>query len=240
VLDSRFLLLQTQRGRHARHDLRKPRQAVAQWSKPPTAILRPFSISATRITDASARSRAFKGLAELEHYHLHGMLYPVNGTQQSLWSNLGMLLAEHNMSVLALHKRLQEKGVSVNLKSLYRLAGSQPLQKFDARIVKPICFVLGVDLSELISLEKPKLGLLKLDPVTQARITNLLDKNNQGTITKRERAELERLVDKAEKISLHNARALIEYRRHRADRTEGTGMGRKRRSGKESEAAILA
>jgi hypothetical protein len=167
----------------------------------------------------------------LEYYHLNGTLFPVNGTQQLLWSNLGMLLAEHNMSVLGLHKRLQEKGVSVNLKSLYRLAGSQPLQKFDARIVKPICLVLGVDLSELISLEEPKLSLLKLDPVTQARITGLLDKNNQGTITKRERSELERLVDKAEKISLHNARALVEYRRRRADKRE-------RRAGKESEAAF--
>jgi hypothetical protein len=112
----------------------------------------------------------------------------VDGTKVSLWSNLGMLLAEHNISVLALHTRLQEKGVSVNLKSLYRLAGSQPLQKFDARIVKPICLFLGIGLSELISLEKPELSLLKLDPVTQARITNLLDKNNQGTIPKKERA----------------------------------------------------
>ena len=103
--------------------------------------------------------------------------------------------------------------MSVNLKSLYRLAGSQPLQKFDARIVKPICLVLGIDLSELIALEKPELSLLKLDRVTQARITNLLDKSNLGTIIKRERAELERLVYKAEKISLHNARALVEYRR---------------------------
>src|SRR5271157_3842722 len=138
------------------------------------------------------------------------------------------------------HKRLQEKGVVVNLKSLYRLTGSQPLQKIDARIVKPICLVLGVDLSELIPLEKPKLSLLKLDPATQARITGLLDKNSQGTITKRERAELERLVDKAEKISLHNARALVEYRRRRADKAEGTGVNRKRRSGKESEEALLA
>jgi hypothetical protein len=156
----------------------------------------------------------------------------VSGTQQSLWSNLGMLLAEHNMSVLALHKRLQEKGVSVNLKSLYRLAGSQPLQKIDARIVKPICLVMDVDLSELIPLEKPRVSLLKLDPLTQARITTLLDRNNQGTITKKERSELERLVDKAEKISLHNARALVEYRRRRADK-------RKRPSGKKSEAALL-
>ena len=177
---------------------------------------------------------------KLEYYHLNGTLYSVDGTQESLWSNLGMLLAEHNMSVLALHKRLQEKGVSVNLKSLYRLAVSQPLQKFDARIVKPVCLVLGVDLSELISLEKPELSLLKLDPVTQARITTLFDKNNQGTITKTERAELERLVDKAEVISLHNARALVEYRRRRADRTKGAGMGRKNRSRKESEATILA
>jgi hypothetical protein len=200
---------------------------------------RTWAISATQITDDFGRE-FLERLAELEYYHLNGTIYPVDGTQESLWSNLGMLLAEHNMSVLALHKRLQEKGVSVNLKSLYRLAVSQPLQKFDARIVKPICLVLGIDLSELISLEKPELSLLKLDPVTQARITKLLDKSNLGTITKRERAELERLVDKAEKISLHNARALVEYRRRRADRTEGTGIGRKRRSGKESEAAILA
>jgi hypothetical protein len=144
-----------------------------------------------------------------------------------------MLLAQHNMSVLALHKRLQEKGVSVNLKSLYRLAGSKPLQKIDARIVKPICLVLGVDLNELIPLEKPQISLLKLDPPTQARITTLLDKNNQGTITKKERSELERLVNKAEKISLHNARALVEYRRRRADKREP-------RSGKESEANLLA
>ena len=72
--------------------------------------------------------------------------------------------------------------------------------------LKPICLVLGVDLSELISLEKPELSLVKLDPVAQARITSLLDKNNKGSIAKRERAELERLVDKVEKISLHNAR----------------------------------
>jgi hypothetical protein len=144
-----------------------------------------------------------------------------------------MLLAQHNMSVLALHKRLQEKGVSVNLKSLYRLAGSKPLQKIDARIVKPICLVLGVDLNELIPLEKPQISLLKLDPPTQARITTLLDKNNQGTITKKERSELERLVNKAEKISLHNARALVEYRRRRADKREP-------RSGKGSEANLLA
>jgi hypothetical protein len=65
----------------------------------------------------------------------------------------------------------------------------------------------------LIQLEKPQVSLLKLDPLTQARITTLLDKNNQGTITKKERSELERLVNKAEKISLHNARALVEYRR---------------------------
>jgi hypothetical protein len=157
----------------------------------------------------------------------------VTGTQQWLWSNLGMLLAEHNMSVLALYKRVRQEGVSVNLKSLYRLAGSQPLQKIDARIVKPICLVLGVDLSELIQLEKPRMTLLKLDPVTQSRISALLDRNNQGTLSKRERSELERLVEKAEKISLHNARALVEYRRRRAEK------GR-RQSGKESEAPVPA
>jgi len=226
-----------------RCDLHKPRQAAAQSvSRSQGASEWQFCaclVPATR-TNRRLPPDRLQRLAKLAYYHLNGTLYPVEGTQVLLWSNLGMLLAEHNMSVLALHKRLQEKGVSVNLKSLYRLAGSQPLQKFDARIVKPICLVLGIGLSELISLEKPELSLLKLDSVTQARITNLLDKNNQGTITKKEGAELERLVDKAERISLHNARALVEYRRRRADRTEGTGMGLKHRPGKESEAAIPA
>jgi hypothetical protein len=206
----------------------------------PNGFLRASLVPATRIIDAVCRIAFNKGLAKFAFHHLNGTLYSVNGTEQSLWSNLGMLLAEHNMSVLALHKRLQENGVSVNLKSLYRLAVFQPLQKFDARIVKPVCQALGVDLSELISLEKPELILLKLDPVMQARITNLLDKGNQGTITKKERAELERLVDKAERISLHNARALVEYRRRRTDRTEGTEMGHGRRSKKERESAIPA
>jgi len=35
----------------------------------------------------------------------------VNGIQQSLWSNLGMLLAEHNLSVLALYKRSTRKPI---------------------------------------------------------------------------------------------------------------------------------
>jgi hypothetical protein len=53
------------------------------------------------------------------------------------------------------------------------------------------------------------------------------------TQAQRERSELERLVDKAEKISLHNARALVEYRRRRPDKRE-------RRVGKENEAALQA
>jgi hypothetical protein len=93
----------------------------------------------------------------------------VDGTQESLWSNLGMLLAEHNMSVLALHKRLQEKGVSVNLKSLYRLAAFQPLQKFDARIVKPICLVLGIDLKRINFFGKTRAESFEAGPNYLAR-----------------------------------------------------------------------
>jgi hypothetical protein len=76
-------------------------------------------------------------------------------------------------------------------------------------------------------------------PICPKPVKSLLDKNNQGTITKSERAELERLVDKAEKVSLHNARAFVEYRRRGADRIEVSGIDHKRRSGKESEAVIL-
>jgi hypothetical protein len=163
------------------------------------------------------------------------MLHQMNGTLDSAWSNLGMLLAERNVSVLALYKRLEKNGVSVNLKSLYRLAASLPLQKIDVRIVKGVCLVLGIDLSELIQLDKPKLSLSKLDPAAQTRIASLLDKGNRGTITKREKAELERLIEEAQKISLHNARVLLEYRRHRA---EPKGMTSKCQSRKKIKVSV--
>jgi hypothetical protein len=118
------------------------------------------------------------------------------------------------MSVLQLHKELEKDGVSVNSKSLYRLAStSEPLQKIDVRIVKAICKRLEVAFNELIQLNEPELRLLKLDSVTQKHISQLLDKNSKGTITARERATLERLVEDAEKVSLHNARVLVEYKR---------------------------
>jgi DNA-binding Xre family transcriptional regulator len=139
----------------------------------------------------------------------------MTGKLDFAWSNLGLLLAERNMSVLALHQNLAATGVRANLKSLNRLVSSDPLQKIDLRLVKGICAILDIKLGDLIQLSKPVHQLRNVDPDTQTRISLLLDKRNQGTSTKEEDAELSDLIEGAQKVSLYNAKVLAEYKRSR-------------------------
>lgn len=129
------------------------------------------------------------------------------------WSNLKVILAQKNLSVLDLHKGLQARGIAVNVKSLYRLADSGPLWKVDMRIVNAVCQCLGLDLGDLIQLQPPTLGLQRLDRAKQARMEALMEKNNEGTLTEEERETLTRLVGDAQLISLHNGRVLLEQKR---------------------------
>jgi DNA-binding Xre family transcriptional regulator len=139
----------------------------------------------------------------------------MTGKRDFAWSNLGLLLAERNMSVLALHQNLSAKGARVNLKSLYRLAGADLLKKIDVRVAKGICSILGVRLEELIQFDKPVHQLRKVDSDTQARISLLLEKRNQRASTKEEDAELSDLIEESQKVSLYNSKTLADYRRSR-------------------------
>ena len=49
---------------------------------------------------------------------------------------------------------------------------------------------------------------LRLPPKTDRRLQELMDRNNEGLLSDDERAELESLVEVAEKLSLARARAL--------------------------------
>jgi DNA-binding Xre family transcriptional regulator len=139
----------------------------------------------------------------------------MSGYAKGAWSTLPNLLAEKNLTVADLHQILRKRGFEVNKKSLYRLAASQPVQKLDATIVRAVCEALEVRLQDLIQFQKPKFELKRLDPKAQQQLDRLMDKNNQGELTKNEQARFKALLDDVQKIALYNAKALVSQKRLR-------------------------
>ena len=58
----------------------------------------------------------------------------------------------------------------------------------------------------------------KFPAVRQRRLDDLLDKNSDGTITRREKAMLEQLVAEAEHLMVANAKRLAEFAHREAVR----------------------
>ena len=137
----------------------------------------------------------------------------MNGHQPIAYSRLGLILARENVSVAALQRKLAASGVPVNVKSLYRLAENAPLQKIDLRITAAICNALAIALGDLISFEKPKAELHRLDPKMQVRLDALMSKSNEGQLTVAERKEFLALADQAHRVSMENARTLLAERK---------------------------
>jgi hypothetical protein len=129
------------------------------------------------------------------------------------YSRLKRLLGERNITVPELYKRIQPRGMQVNLKSLYRLSREhQPLACLDLRVAGAICQGCEVPLSELIIFETPKATLHRLSAAKQKRLDILMAKNNEGQLTDGEREELQALVREAEEMTLANARILAGQR----------------------------
>ena len=102
----------------------------------------------------------------------------------------------------------------MNVKSLYRLTEDEPLQKIDLRIAAAICHTVGIALSDLITFERPKAQLKRLDGRALMRLDALMAKNNEGRLTTAQRKEFVALADQAHRISMENARTLpSEWRR---------------------------
>jgi DNA-binding Xre family transcriptional regulator len=144
----------------------------------------------------------------------------MSGNDKGAWSTLSNLLAEKNLTVADLHHILQRRGFAVNKKSLYRLAASQPMQKLDTTIVRAVCEALEVRIQDLIQFQKPKFELKRLDPKSQQQLDRLTDKNNEGKLTRSEQTRFKALLDEVQRISLYNAKALLNQKRLR-DSTSG-------------------
>jgi hypothetical protein len=129
------------------------------------------------------------------------------------YSRLKQLLNRQQMSVPELHRRIKQRGITLNLKSLYRLSNDQqPLERLDLRVAGAICQVCEVPLSELIVFESGKAKLRRLPAARQKRLDELMARNNDGSLTAAERQELRSLVREAEEITLANARVLAGQR----------------------------
>lgn len=139
----------------------------------------------------------------------------MSGSEKGAWSTLRTLLAEKNLTVVDLHQMLRKQGFDVNKKSLYRLATSRPVQKLDTAIARAICEALDVRLEDLIQFQKPKFELQRLDRRSQEELDRLMDKNNEGKLTEKERARFKTLLDEVQKVTLYNSKMLVTQKRLR-------------------------
>jgi DNA-binding Xre family transcriptional regulator len=142
----------------------------------------------------------------------------MSGSEKGAWSTLRTLLAEKNLTVIDLHQMLRKQGFDVNKKSLYRLATSRPVQKLDTAIARAICEALDVRLEDLIQFQKPKFELQRLDRRSQEELDRLMDKNNEGKLTEKERARFKTLLDEVQKVTLYNSKMLVSQKRLRDSR----------------------
>jgi hypothetical protein len=107
------------------------------------------------------------------------------------YSRLMRLLGERNITVPELQKRVQQWGMQVNRKSLYRLNREhQPLAHLDLRVAGAICQVCEVPLSELTTFETPKTTLYRLSAAKQTQLDILVAKNNARRLIDGEGEEL--------------------------------------------------
>jgi hypothetical protein len=129
------------------------------------------------------------------------------------YSRLRRVLEDRNLTVPELHRRLQGQYQRINLKSLYRLRQDRlPLRRLDLRLAGALCQLLDVPLSDLITFEAPARKLRRLGAAKQKRLDALMARNNEGSVNRAERQELEALVREAEEIMLANARQLADHR----------------------------
>lgn len=137
----------------------------------------------------------------------------MNGNAPEAYSRLRSVLAARNLTVFQLHRELDSAGLPVNIKSLYRLTSDEPLQKVDLRVAGAVCQACEVEIGDLITFQKPRSQLHRLDQKTQTRLDDLMEKSNDGKLTVREKREFTALADKAHRLSIENARMLLAERR---------------------------
>jgi hypothetical protein len=155
--------------------------------------------------------------------------YHMSGYRPAAYSRLGTVLAKRRLSVPQLRQKLAKIGVPVNIKSLYRLAGPEPLQRIDARILGAICHTCHIGIQEIIGFDKPKSEVQRLNASEQKRLDELMDRNSEGDLSSPERKQLQILIEKAHRLSLANAKMLLATQRSMASSPQN-GQSRRTRS----------
>ncbi|HWF18459.1 MAG TPA: hypothetical protein VG754_04300 [Verrucomicrobiae bacterium] len=143
------------------------------------------------------------------------------------YSHLTTVLNVRKIAIPELRRQMLKLGVPVNIKSLYRLASPEPLQKIDLRILGAICRTCHVGIQEVIDFNKPSMALQRLGSSDQKRLDELMSGNNDGMLDSAERKELEELAGKAHQITIANARLLARQRR--TNRSHAAGLRNRHR-----------
>src|ERR1700677_3796693 len=100
------------------------------------------------------------------------------------FSQLKRVLGERRLTIAQLQRQLEEHGLVVNMKSLYRLAREdQPLERLNLRVAGMICKVCDIPLSELIAFELTEVRLRRLPASKQKRLDALMEMSNRGRLT---------------------------------------------------------
>lgn len=150
----------------------------------------------------------------------------MKGKSALAYSRLGSILAQQHRTVAGFIEKLNTKGIFLDKKTVYRLAGPKPIQTINTRVLGVVCDELNVGVGDLITWQQPQPGLQRIDEKTQQRLSELMGRNNEGVLTAAEAKELAELGAYAEKLSLENARLLAEIAG--AKKRERTPRGEKR------------
>jgi hypothetical protein len=146
----------------------------------------------------------------------------------AVYPRLNHLLHTMNMSVAELERLIERRfGRSVNVKTLYRLTSTRPVQRADLEIAGAVATVLGVTLDDLFEIRTDSTverdETTVLDPAESRRLAQLFDRQSHGALGEAERSEIERLV-------AEYARRLHEVRIREIAQQEGISVESARRA----------
>jgi transcriptional regulator with XRE-family HTH domain len=119
----------------------------------------------------------------------------------AVYPKLSELLRANNLTVAELGRQIERRfGMSVDPKTLYRLAHADPVQRADLEIAGAAAAVLGVGLDDLFAVEATPVDDDEdslsgdLDPAQSRRLAELFDRQARETLSEVERQEIEGLV----------------------------------------------
>lgn len=119
----------------------------------------------------------------------------------AVYPRLAELLRERNLTVAELERQIRERfGLAVNVKTLYRLTQSTPVQRADLAIAGATATILGVGLDDLFMVDAhpgedhSEAELHILGAADSQRMAALVERQAHGLLTAEEWDELEQLV----------------------------------------------